>query len=194
MRGTVTGMTMTPTTSPDVTRAGWNYIPVPAEMTPEVLVFVGGLMAERGMAEGPEPFVGTDEGHLGPAEPAGRGSFSTKVGNPNGCWVAEGYATLRRKSNMSAHRAVRIGDALCDAGPGTLISMTDLAQRTDMTPTQVRSALGKLTQFVAANPQAYPHFVWPFGWYYGRQISAEKPREFHYVMDAEQRSAWAANR
>jgi hypothetical protein len=187
-------MTSIRTPIPNASTPGWNYIPVPEDLTSQVLALVADLMAKRGMGQGPEALVGTDAGHLAPADPAVRGSFSTKVGNANGVWTEEGYAALRSKDTLSAHRAVRIGEALCDAGAGTLVSMGDLVDRTEMSANQVRSALSKLSLFVSVNRDVYPSYVWPFGWYYGREIDPDRPREFHYVMDGAQWEAWDANR
>lgn len=190
----VPSMTSTSVPSSIAASPGWNYIPVPDDLTGQVLALVADLMVKRGMASGPEALVGTDAGHLAPADAASRGSFSTSVGNANGVWTDAGYAALRSKETLSAHRAVRIGEALCDAGAGTLVSLSDLADRTEMSSNQVRSALSKLSLFVSVNPDIYPSYVWPFGWYYGREINPERPREFHYVMDPAQWEAWDATR
>lgn len=170
------------------------YIPCPAEFAVEATRAVADVVARHGMSEGPEPLVGSSTGNLAPADPSAPGSFATWVGNPNGVWDGKGYAMLRAKATISAHRAVRIGDALADAGPDQLVAMSDLADRTSMTTNEVRSALSKLSQFIALNRDVFPDYVWPFGWRYGREIDPQRPREFHYLMTSEQAAAWDAGR
>ena len=170
----------------------WVYVPVRAHYADRVLAYAGSLAAASGEAQGPEPLVDFPDGHLmpssTPANPAGAGSFLTEVGNPNGVWTPEGYAALRGATTVSAIRAVRIGDALAETcGP---IRLTTLAEATDMTPEAFRSALSKLSAFVKDRPAIYPQYVWPFGWRYGKSVSSEHPREFHYEMSTEQRDSW----
>ena len=167
---------------------GWVYIPVPIDHAAAALDAVASLV--NGRAAAPATTAEIEFATPAPSEPAERGSAATSSGNQNGVWPQAGYDALRASTTVSASRVVRIGDVLATAD---LVSMTDLARLSGVAASEIRQALGKLTLFVEARPEIYGEaVVWPFGWWYGRDISTEDPREFHYNMTDEQKAAWLA--
>ena len=94
-------------------------------------------------------------------------------------------------AGQRSYRRVRaFADVLADS-PEKVFTTTEACELAGIESTQLRAALGKLTQWMQATPE---NEEWPFGWAFGEVVDPDNPTEYHYRMSKEQARSWNAAR
>jgi hypothetical protein len=160
-------------------------VPVRVELVDEVIAF----LAER---------VATPAAEAARASANPLDAHSTLTGNPGTAWTDEEWLTLYEVGNVTSERIQQILEALASAGAGeaNMLSLGELAKRSEMTENQVRHALSRLTLHIVARPDVYgahsqEEAKWPFAWMIGR--NPHNPREFYYGFSVAQHQSWMAS-
>ncbi len=105
-------------------------------------------------------------------------------------WSDEDYDAFIAADKESYRRVRAFCDVLADAA-GQQLTTSRASAAADITPSQLRAALGKFSVWMGA---AMDNQQWPFGWAYGEDVDPNNPAEFHYAMSEEQAAAWKAAR
>lgn len=129
--------------------------------------------------------IGAQAAQTSQAETSG----SSRNSNGGGVvWSPQEYESLMAATQISYQRVRQFADALSDHA-GDQLSMSQVAELSGLRPSEIRAALGKLTQWMNAN---FAHANWPFGW--ASNTTPDNPYEFYYKMSIQQAQAWRTAR
>lgn len=152
----------------------------------EVQELLQSLRARDGVgADGPAGGPVTTE-----VDAAGAGGGRRRNNGGGVMWSDDEYRAFMSADKESYRRVRAFCDVLADE-PGEAMTTTRVSAAAEITPTQLRAALGKFSVWMGAT---ISNREWPFGWAYGDDVDPDNPAEFHYVMTEDQARAWKAHR